>query len=201
MENIVHDVFEELPHRKGNVPGVYIIEHEETSKIYIGSSGSLSERKRTHESDLRLGKNSNKPLQELFNASPNLTFTFVKTESRDAAYEYEQKLLDHYKDSDLLLNKELCARSSVGIKRSEETKRKVGEAGKGRVSGNKGKTLSEQDYQKFLESRVKLHKPVEIEGVRFNSLTSAAKDLNLNIACVSKRINSTTNKFQNWNYI
>jgi predicted DNA-binding protein (UPF0251 family) len=64
--------------------------------------------------------------------------------------------------------------------KSEEHKRKISETLKGNKPGNMRK--------------------VDIEGVMYESLTEASRQLQLSTSTVKNRLKSTSKKFENWNY-
>lgn len=192
-------VTEDLPKGKGSSPGVYIIEHPGTDKAYIGSSGDLGARKRLHRSDLKLGKNSNGPLQSAYNDDPNINFLLFPTATKEEAVALEQKLLDHEMPKGKLFNIAVSATAmNKGMTLSEETRRKIGQAGIGREPHNKGKTLSEQHRASVIASRENLSHEVSIQGKTYPSIAEAARQLNLSFGCVIKRVNSKTSAFSDW---
>lgn len=202
MENITRRVVEDLPSRMPVTPGAYVIEHSKTGKIYIGSTNDVKQRRRGHLSTLANGINSNRGLQEAFDGDPELSFTFVLTGSRDEAYEYEQKLLNHYQGSEKLLNIAPDAKAAgLGLKRSEETRTKISEAQIGREPWNKGRPLDESHRQNVIRSREPLSKAVSVEGVVYPSLAEAGRSLGLSIGCVHKRVVSQTDRFKNYQFI
>lgn len=64
--------------------------------------------------------------------------------------------------------------------KSEETKRKISEKLKGNKPGNM--------------------RQVEIDGVVYESLTEATRQLNLSISTIKGKLKSTSDKFKGWNY-
>lgn len=112
--------------------GIYCIENLINGKKYIGSATNFKERWRIHLSDLRRNKHSNQRLQNSWNKYGEDSFKFyilVKCPK-----EYNIKLEQWFIDS---TNPEynICrvAGSSLGLIRSEETRKKISIAGKGRV--------------------------------------------------------------------
>lgn len=183
-------------------PAVYVIEHEATGKIYIGSTGDIAQRKRAHRSDLSRGVARNKPLQDVFNSDSTIEFTVLPVATKEEAIAYEQKLLDQYKDSGLLLNVALDARASgKGLIRSEETRDRISEAGMGRTAFNKGKPLSEQHHSSLIESRKALSKAVVVDGQTYPSLNEAARQTGFSLGCIAKRISSKSESFTNYSYV
>lgn len=200
MDNIV-EVCEELPRRGGSKPAAYVIEHEKSGKFYVGSTGNAAQRKRGHLSDLRCGVNSNKELQDAFNDDPGLKFTFVLTPNREAAYDFEQKLLDHHKSDPRLCNTAPDARvPGKGMVRSEETRARISEVQIGKVSPLRGRTLSEEQRQKIVDTRERLRTPVVIDGVQYQSLSEAGQAMGVTASRIRKRILSPSDRFSNYSF-
>lgn len=149
--------------------GTYLLHNKETDETYVGS-GVLSDREYDHFYKLQNNKHANKKLQEAYNKNPNFDFVDVKTETRDEAFDFEQSILDEFKGNPLLLNIVLNARYgpppnfkpsletierlrsiNIGRKHTEETKRKVAEASKGRTH-NLGRILTKEHKEKISES-------------------------------------------------
>lgn len=58
--------------------GIYGIINENSGKMYIGSSGDIGRRIKTHQADLRAGRHCNKELQEDYNNGQNLIYKTLK---------------------------------------------------------------------------------------------------------------------------
>jgi group I intron endonuclease len=56
--------------------GVYVIRNIVTNKIYVGSTGKLSERWNQHKYSLKRGKHSNPHLQSAWNKYGEKSFTY-----------------------------------------------------------------------------------------------------------------------------
>lgn len=209
--------------------GVYVIKHIKSNKIYVGSTDDLGNRRLTHQSSLRLNKSKNKPLQDAYNDDPNIEFIlFIITDTREQAFDEEQKLLNHYKDSGLLFNIAKDARGSQkGIPLPSWHALKLIEAARNRVDSPEttkrkslshlGKKLSEEhklkiglagigrkdtlqaSINKKLSARSK-YKPILIEGVEYESMTAAADVLKIRPSAASNRVRSTLPKYKNWIY-
>ena len=117
--------------------GVYLLHNPNTDETYVGS-GIINERKNLHFRDLKNNKHINKKLQNAFNKDPNFDFVCVETIDRNEAYEFEQSIIDEFKDSDLLLNIAHDVRGSGVPKHSEETKKLM--------SKNISKTRQSEDF-------------------------------------------------------
>ena len=120
-------------HGKQKQPGVYTITFLNYNKVYVGSTGNLYGRYLAHLWHLNNNKHWNKCLQNTFNKDPEIKFFFLPTESREQAYEVEQELIDNYKPTGLLFNIATDARNSgVSYQHTEEAKKKIGDAHRGR---------------------------------------------------------------------
>jgi group I intron endonuclease len=139
--------------------GTYRIINLITLKVYYGSAINIQKRFREH----RLGKRSNVHLQRAISkyGLDSFSFEVVSPCQKEQLIEHEQVLLDLvrvYKNGclgeinkDLSYNLAPTAGSALGVRRSEETKRKMSLAKQGQPSHNKGKHLS-------LETKAKIGK-------------------------------------------
>ena len=151
--------------------GIYIIEHEESGKKYIGSAIDIDERFSNHVWSLDSGRHCNIHLQNAWDKYAVGAFKwykFIECAPEDLIY-IEQRTIDYFTDVlgwDSLYNISPNAGSTLGRFHSDETKRKIGEKSKGRWSGrthteetkrkisianigkNKGKTMSEECRRK-----------------------------------------------------
>ena len=57
-------------------PGIYIIRHIESGKVYVGSASNISKRWHRHRKDLRLGRHPNKHLQAAWTMYGEDAFVF-----------------------------------------------------------------------------------------------------------------------------
>lgn len=133
--------------------GVYILTHIKTKRFYIGGTINIYDRIIKHLTDLNRNKHSNKGLQELYNKDTLFEVTFYLVGIKDIdknifndTRDLEQKMLDKFKQSNLLLNIAIDSRSShKGKKLSDEHRLKISES-------NKGHKHSEETI-----NRIKLH--------------------------------------------
>jgi group I intron endonuclease len=104
--------------------GVYEIRNIFNNEIYIGSSINLLKRKYDHFYLLRKNNHSNKHLQNSFNkyGEDNFKFTIIKFCKIDKCLELEQFYINELNP---FYNINPFAGNSMGIKHSEETKKKM----------------------------------------------------------------------------
>jgi group I intron endonuclease len=114
------------------ISGIYIIQSIiKPERKYIGSSININRRKYLHFWDLQRGKHKNMKLQRHFNkyGIDDLVFSVLIGCDKETLLAYEQFYID-------ALNPyfNLCpiAGNSLGVKRSEEFKRKISEANTGK---------------------------------------------------------------------
>jgi group I intron endonuclease len=157
--------------------GIYKIENTKSNKLYIGSSKDCRKRKNRHFSELRNNKHKNKHLQSAYNKYGKENFTFSVIEelkSENSLITKEQYYINRYCPE---YNINLIANSSLGVKRSNETKDKIRRANlglehpkwrneiKSKAQGgdnhwtkSKDKPFSVESREKMSESHKKLYK-------------------------------------------
>ncbi len=111
--------------------GIYCIKNLTNDKKYIGSSINVFKRKNRHFSELKNLKHKNIKLQRSFNKHGKDKFIFYVielVEDKNNLIVREQYYIDKEKPE---YNINLVANSSLGVKRSEETKEKVRQANLG----------------------------------------------------------------------
>ena len=125
--------------------GIYKIESRiKPQRVYIGSAVKIRHRWSMHLSDLKLNKHRSGKLQNHFNkyGKDDLTFIILELCFPEFLTAREQYYIDTLKP---YFNICKIAGSSLGIKRSDEFKRKISEA-------KKGIKLSEETKRKLSES-------------------------------------------------
>jgi len=138
---------------------IYLIKNSVNGKIYIGSAVNYNVRRIRHLSELRCQRHHSNHLQNSFNKYGEKCFVFEILEivsDKDKLIETEQKWINELKPE---YNMTLIAglNSHLGIKRSEETKKKISEA----LTGIK---RSEETKKKISESKL----GVNIDGSNMN---------------------------------
>jgi group I intron endonuclease len=110
----------------------YVITHVKTGRMYVGSSGHVTQRVERHKSLLKLGIHPSSEFQAAYNDDPEITVKMHLTFDRDEAYDYEQEILDQYLPLGKLFNKQPDARQAGGgVSPTQETRDKISAANKG----------------------------------------------------------------------
>jgi len=139
--------------------GIYQIQNVINNKKYIGSAVDIDRRWKEHLYKLKKGIHENKHLQRAFLKYGENSFEFMILEvvmTPEGLILLEQKYLDElYPEYNILPT----AGSSLGYKHTEESKKKISEA-------EKGKSLSEKTKKKISEARKGTHykQPMSEEG-------------------------------------
>lgn len=144
-------------------PGIYVITNQVNGHRYVGSAVNLLQRKTDHLKDLKVGKHRNAHLQHAYDRYGPDAFSFVILELVEHAHDLLSRE-QHYIDT---LNPEYniarIAGSSLGVKRSLETRAKVRVAHLGKKlspehvasmsASRRGKKQSPEHVAKRAESR------------------------------------------------
>jgi len=120
-----------------NISCVYKIVCNKNNKVYIGSAVNFRKRKNDHLRELKQGVHANKALQNAFNKYTEKYFNFIVLEickDKTSLVDTEQKWIDFYKSNNRKLgfNIRKIARSNLGVKFSEKTRKKLSTIHKGR---------------------------------------------------------------------
>lgn len=148
--------------------GIYQIKNTVNNKIYIGSTSNLYQRLRYHHyNSLKRGTHKNIHLQSAWNKYGEQSFEFSVVELTENVQtillEREKYYLNLTKSfiNDFGYNKNMFPNSSLGLKRTEETKRKIGLSSLGRKPWNKGKETSTETKKMMSESHRIFKKSLE----------------------------------------
>jgi group I intron endonuclease len=134
---------------KNKKSGIYKIENILNKECCIGQSVNLRNRKVLHFCDLRKNRHKNRHLQNAFNKYGEESFIFeviLYCEPEELTY-YEQKLVD-IRNPEYNINKR-CVNSSLGTKRTDETRKKQSDVWIGRF-------ISEETKRNISSSRIGL---------------------------------------------
>lgn len=140
--------------------GIYQILNVATGKIYIGSSTNVFRRCRQHHRRLSKNRHPNKHLQNAWNKYGEQSFEYSTLELvgnfKEELLEIEQKYLFSLKphNREIGYNLSPTASSTLGSKRSVESRKKISESQLGRTPWNKGKTLSKAHRQKLRQAKL-----------------------------------------------
>jgi len=132
--------------------GIYYILNIVNDKRYVGSAKSLRDRYKWHVRDLENNKHHSTKLQRAWNKYGGDKFCFVVVKfvsDLDTIYEHEQSFMDLYNCVENGYNICPTAGSRLGQKFSEETKRKMSEA-------QKGKPKPSSSYKRSDETRARM---------------------------------------------
>lgn len=110
-----------------NQAGVYKITCKANGEFYIGSAVKFKKRWNLHKVNLRKGNHHSKYMQNCWNkyGQDSIEFEVLLVCKPEQALMYEQTYLDYYKPA---FNTQMVVGSNLGLKFSEETKRKFSEA-------------------------------------------------------------------------
>lgn len=209
----------ELPTlRDGRICAAYTITHTKSGCVYIGSTADIYQRNHNHRSQLKKGIHPNKPLQKLYNDDDDLVFFYYLTDTREEAYQREQEMIDRHKGSTTLLNVAMDVRkAAAGVVRSAAMRAKLSAYRKGkklpdehvekvrkantgkkrtpeqckRVSDAlKGKPKSPEQADRLRAMNTARQKKLSINGVIYESLSAAARALNMPKCTVAQRLKS-----------
>jgi group I intron endonuclease len=130
--------------------GIYSIINLCNGKRYIGQSVRINTRMQCHLFSLMEGKHPNKHLQSAFNSygSDNFVGEIIELCERDKLQDAEQKWIDHY-GFENLYNLAPSSKSTAGVKLSDESRKRISEAHKGKKRG----PLSEETKKKISEAQ------------------------------------------------
>lgn len=133
------------------ISGVYVITNIVNGKRYIGSSANISHREKTHFNFLHKGNHHNAHLQSSYNmyGKENFNFQILEYCNTSVLIEREQFYIDTLCPE---YNKRLTADSNLGLKRSEESRKKMSDAKIGFIPWNKGGHHTEEANKKNSES-------------------------------------------------
>lgn len=146
------------------VSGIYIIRNKKNDKIYIGQAQNISKRWGEHRRTLESGKHTNRHLQFAWNKYGAGSFEFKVLErcAIDQLDKREQHYLDIYISKGICYNINPSAKTTRGMKCSDETKHKISIARTGKAINEnvrqkishalKGRKLNDNQHKAIVES-------------------------------------------------
>jgi len=160
------------------ISGIYKITNLANNKIYIGSAVNIKNRFKTHKRLLKDNKHFNNHLQSAYvkYGIDNFNYEIIEVTTLREMLDREIYWITilNANNSKYGYNKRIFVNSNLGIKLSDETKRKLRESHLGhKRSDEANKKIIESQYKKICQ----FNKTGEFIQT-FNSLQSAAKSLN-----------------------
>lgn len=96
------------PHMRSdsNQPAVYVAQEVYTGKAYVGSTSHPGTRRRDHQYAINHGIHGNPAIREMLENGEPCEFDYyaIFVETREQAFEFEQKLVNYFKEKGLVLN-------------------------------------------------------------------------------------------------
>lgn len=150
-----------------NRSGIYKLTNIVNGKVYVGSAVNLGRRKEHHYACLRNNKHKNERLQHSWNKHGEVSFEFSileYVEDKNNLIEREQYWMDFYEVAgDNGYNISPKAGSSLGVKHTAETRKRMSEANIGKKlsaehckkisEGNKGRVITAETRQKISDAQ------------------------------------------------
>lgn len=192
---------QEITHATGQLCAAYVI-NLTSGHVYVGSTSNMYFRKSDHESKLKNDKHPNAQLQKLYNSGEKISWKVHITETRERAEELEQRYMDEHRPSGFLLNVLPEAGKTRGVQRGDEFRKKVSLArtSKRTVKELKTPDPSKKFYREHMQAiNAARSKPVEIDGVVYESSAAAARSLGYSKTMVGLRIKNP--QFPTWKFV
>jgi hypothetical protein len=191
QNNVVSLLYKELIMPYKSICGIYKITNTVNNKYYIGSAISIRYRLNTHKRLLRDNKHFNKHLQASYNkyGLSNFVFEQLEVTTKEVMIEREQFWIDQLDASNPKkgYNKRINASSNLGIKASEETRKKLSVAHMGHKRSKEAQLkISASQYKKVVQ--------INFDGSivkEYLSLQDAAKETGVQSTGISMCLNGT----------
>ena len=144
--------------------GVYCIAFERARKVYVGQSKNVPIRLRQHLSDMRSGTHRNKRVQNLYNkyGTDGLYISWVLGCQVDVIDDHEKRLIAAFNKTGCCINFDSGGNLNKSL--SEEHKKKLSAAARGRPSPNRGKKATVEARLKMSLSHI--GKPSPRKGIK-----------------------------------
>lgn len=190
-----------------NDAAIYVIADLTANKGYVGSTTDIVRRMKEHERRIRVGRGNNKQLQRAYDQGHDLVLVHIPVPKAEMLA-CEQILLDELGRHDLLYNVHTRAKyGNLGFSPTDEQREKLSRAGMGRVPTTETRQLLSEINKGRPKPRhvieamnAAVSVPVEVDGVVYDSIASAARAHDIHITTAKSRVESKTDRFRNWNY-
>ena len=182
-------------------PMVYVIVSTTNGAFYVGSTGDIKDRIKSHRHKLNKNSHRNSKLQKLKNEGSKFNILFKKEPTRDGAFMEEQRIIDTYSCSPLLCNINRNAFSACHG-HTTESKKRLSEH-------NTGKKMAPESIEKTRQGllnhkhRNELNqnasiarksggnpnaKPVLCYGILYNTGSDAARTLGISRSVMARKL-------------
>lgn len=191
----------------------YRILHIPTGSYYFGSTVHFRSRQRNHLQALRRGEHANKGLQALFDSGGgeyDFRWTVYLFEYIEEARACEQKLIDEHIDDPLMLNRSLDVHSPIKSLLTPEVHEKRIEGIRRALSTSEHAELKSKlalAYWSDPENLVKrigggnpFAKPVWINGIKYEAVNEAKRQLDINEKTIRTRARNTDPKWSHYSF-
>lgn len=116
---------------------IYTITNVVNGKVYVGCAKDFHERELSHKNKLRYNKHANRHLQSAWNKYGSWNFKFEIYELCDPSklIDREELVISHLNTTDPSRGYNICKKgtSHLGVKRTDECKKKIGDANRGKI--------------------------------------------------------------------
>ena len=173
---------------------VYFITDKETGKSYVGSTSNIQDRIKYHRNRLNKNIHNNKELQAAYNNNPGLEVIYAVVETKEEAQVMEQRFLDDYHSSGVLMNVSPGV-NNTSLLNTPEIRSAVNAAK--RLPENRerqSKIMTGRKFSEETKARMsKAHReaiPVIVDGVEYKTIAAAADAFGIAKTSASFRIKS-----------
>jgi len=174
--------------------GVYMIKNLITNKVYIGSAANFERRFYLHKLNLNKNQHHSRHLQSSWNKYGPSNFEFfileVTTGDKKDLLETEQIYIDKYQSFDMNFGYNINPKSdsSLGVKRSEEYRKKSSESRKGKGVGSENPMFGKNVYNIWVEKYgIEIADKKQKEANEKNSHSNKGKRIGISNPLISER--------------
>jgi group I intron endonuclease len=178
---------------------IYSITCKETGKIYFGRSQEVEKRWRSHKNMLRKSLHSNVTMQSDWNVYGENSFIFkilhTFTDLNESIQKEQEYIDDDSYDKYNISDAKIGGDTFTNNPRSEEIRKLKSINTSGKNNPMYGKPKNEYTINRIKEAN---SKKIIIDGIVFDSLSTASKELGLGVTTISYRLNAKS--FTEWKY-